>query len=56
MVKAYKECVIRFEGRISELSGMLLRLLKQVSKGTREPEQLKRFKGLIDDAHTAVQV
>ena len=56
MVKAHKEAVEKFEGRIQQMASMLVRLLQQLSAGTTEPEQLKDFKSLLEDAHAAIEV
>ncbi len=56
MVRARKEALAVFVGRLDELSGMLARLLAELGLGVTPPEQLPAFKTLLEGARDTVKV
>ena len=55
-VQACRAAVKEFLDRVGDLSGLLLRLLEEKQAGATAPEQLSRFKTLLEDAKATVKV
>ena len=55
MVSVHQKAVLKFEARVQQLAGTVLRLLALESNHMNEPEQLHSFHDLLADGLNVVQ-